>query len=76
MFPEVKSLLKYHVEWTVILNDITQYKNKAVGEENNETVKFHRLKRSTEEAVSTFQIVVEAEKRNGGPQQKPPLVEN
>ena len=29
-----------------------------------------------EESVSTFQSVVEAEKQNGGPQQKLPLTEN
>ena len=29
-----------------------------------------------EEAVSKFQILVEAEQRNGGPQQKQPLSEN
>ena len=51
MFPEVESLLNYHVERTVILNDITKDNIKVVGEESNETVKFHRMERSTDEAV-------------------------
>ena len=61
VFPEVASLLKYRVECTVILNEINQDNNKVLGDESNETDKFHRLDSSMEEAVSTFQSVVEAE---------------
>ena len=35
VFPEVASLLNSSVEWTVILNDITHYNNKVLGDENN-----------------------------------------
>ena len=76
VFPEVESLLNYRVEWTVILNDITQKKNKVLRDEINKTVKLNMLERSMEEAVSTFQSVVEAEQRNVGPQKKQPLAEN
>ena len=76
MFPEVASLLNYRVERTLILNDITHDNNKVLRDKSNKTVKFHRLERSMEESVSTFQSVVEAEKQNGGPQQKLPLTEN
>ena len=72
MFLEVASLLNYRVERTVILNEITQDNNKVLEEENEKTVKFHRLDRSMEEAVYKFQSVVEAEQRNGGPQKKNP----
>ena len=73
---EVASLLNYFVERTVILNDITQENNKVLGEESNKNVKLHRLERSMEGAVSTFQSVVEAGQRKGGPQKKRPLAEN
>ena len=76
MFTEVTSLLNYRLERTVILNDMTQDKNKVLGDDRKKTVKLHRLERSTEESVYTFQSVVEAEQRNGGPQQKLPLAEN
>ena len=74
VFPEVASLLNYRVEQTVILNDITQDNNKVLRDESNKTVNFHRLERSMEEAVTTFQSVVESEQRNGGPQKKSLLV--
>ena len=76
VFPEVSSLINYCVEHTLILNDITQNKNKVLEDESNKTVKFYRLERSMEEAVSTFQSVVEAEQRNDIPHQKRPLGEN
>ena len=76
MFPEVDILLNFRVEHTVILNDITQDNNKVLEDYSNKTVKFHRLERSMEEAVSTFQSVVEAEQLNGGTQQKRPLAQN
>ena len=61
MSPEVAILINSHVEQTVILNEITQDNNKVPEEESNKTVKFHRLGRITEEAMSTFKSVVEAE---------------
>ena len=73
---DMTSLLNYRVEWTVILNETTQDKNKVLKDKRNETVKFHRLDRGIEEAVTTFQSVVEADQRNGGPQKKRPLEEN
>ena len=73
---EVASLLNYRVERTVIINDITQDNNKVLGDESNKTVKFQRLKRSMEEAVSTFQSVVDEERLNRKPQKKRTLVEN
>ena len=76
MFTEVASLLNPRVELPVILIGITQDNNEVLEDEIKETVKFHRLERSMEEAVSTFQSVVEEEQRNGGPQQKLPLAEN
>ena len=54
----------------MILNGSTQDNNKVLRYESNENVKFHRLERSMEEAVSTFESVVEAEQQNGGPQKK------
>ena len=76
MFPEVGSLLNSSVEWSVILKDITEDNNKVLGDKRNETVKFHIMERSMEEAVSIFHIVVEVEQRNDGPQKKQPLIEN
>ena len=76
MFPEGTSLLNYRVERTVILNDITQDNNKVLEDDSNKTVKFHRLERRMEEAVSIFQSVVEAEQKYGGPHQKRPQAEN
>ena len=70
MFPEVASLINSCVERTVILNDITQENNKVLGDKSNKTVKLLRMERSMEEAVSTFQSVVETEQRNGVPHQK------
>ena len=75
VFLEVASLLHYRVEQTVILNNITQDKNKFLGDKSNETVKFHRLMISMKKAVSIFQSVFEAEQRNGVSQQKRPLAE-
>ena len=58
---EVAILLNFRVEQAVILNYITQDNNTVLGYESNKTVKFHGLDRSMEEAVSTFQSVVESE---------------
>ena len=63
MFTEVASLLNYRVKQTVIINNITQDKYKVLGDNINKTFKLHRLEMSTEESVSIFQIVVEAEKK-------------
>ena len=76
MFQEVASLLNSREEQTVIINGITQENNNVLVEKSNATVKFHKMDRSMEEAVSKFQSVVEAEKWNDGPQQKIPLAEN
>ena len=70
MFPELASLLNYCVECTLILNYITQDNNKVLRDKRNKTVNFHRLERSMEEYVSTFQSVVDMEQQNGGPQKK------
>ena len=64
------------MEQIVILNDTTKDSNKILEYDINKTVNLYRLERSMEEAVSTFQSVVKAEKCNGGPQQKHPLAEN
>ena len=45
VFPEVASLLNFHVERTVILNEITQDNNKVLVDKSNETVKFHKMER-------------------------------
>ena len=76
MFLEVASLLNTRVELTVILNDITKDNTMILGDKSNETVKFQRMERSIEEAVSIFQSVVDVEQQNGGPQEKRPLTEN
>ena len=68
------SLLNSRVERTVILNDISQDNNNVLEENINEAVKFHRMERIMEEAVSIFQIVVEAEQQNGGPQKISPCI--
>ena len=73
MFLEVESLLNYRVEWTAILNDISKDNNKVLEDERKKTVKFYKLGRSLEDAMSTFRSVVEAEQRNGGTQKKLPL---
>ena len=76
VFTEVASLLNSNVEWKLIINNITQEDNKVLGDKRRKNVKLHRLERSMGEAVSTFQSVVEAEQRNGEPQQKRTLEEN
>ena len=60
----------------MILHNITKDNNKVLEYESNKNAKFHRMDRSMEEAVSTFQSAVEAEQLNGWPQKKVPLVEN
>ena len=55
---EVTNLLNTRVEQTVIINDITQDKNKAPEDDTNKTVKLHRVERGIEEAMSIFQSVV------------------
>ena len=76
VFPEVPSLLNYHVERIVMLNDITKDKNKALEYKINETVKLHRAEKRIEEAVYTFQSVIKAKQHNYGPHLKTPLEEN
>ena len=66
-FTEVANLLNYLVEWTVILNDITQDKNEVLEDNINKTVKLHKMDMSMEESVSTLHSVVEVDQRNGGP---------
>ena len=66
VFQEVARLLNYCVEQTVILNEITQDNNKVLEDDNNKKFRFQRLEKSTDEAVYTFQSVVEEEQRNGG----------
>ena len=43
VFPELASILNYRVERKLIINDVTQEKNKVLGGNINETVKFHSL---------------------------------
>ena len=43
-------------------------------DDRKKPVKINRLERITEEAMSTFQSVFEADQLNGGPDKKPPLV--
>ena len=76
VFPDMSSLLNYHVERTVIINDITPDKKKVLGDKINKTFRFNRMERRMEEVVCTFQILVEEGKRNGGNQHKRPLAEN
>ena len=76
VFLEVASLLYPRLELTVILNTITQDNNKVLEDDNNETVKFYKMERSTEETVSTFQSVFKAEQWNSGTQKIRPLAEN
>ena len=54
VFPEVSSLLYYFVKHTLILDDINQDNNKVLEYDITKTVKFHRLERIMEKAVSTF----------------------
>ena len=49
---------------------ISQDNNKVLRDKRNKTINFHRLERSMEEYVSTFQSVVDMEQQNGGPQKK------
>ena len=56
----------------MILNEITKDKNKVLVDKSKKTAKLHSLEISMEEAMSTFQSVVEAEQQNCGPQQKLP----
>ena len=56
----------------VNLNDITQDTNKVLEDYSNKTVKFRRLDRIMEEAVSTFHSGVASEQPNGGPQKNGP----
>ena len=76
VFLEVENLINYHVEHTVILNDISQDNNNFLQDESNKTVDFYRLYRSMYEAVSVLQSLVEAYHQNCGLQQKLPLAEN
>ena len=57
VFLEAAGLLNLRVERTVILNGITKDNNKVLGDKSNKIVKFHRLERIMEEAMSTFQSV-------------------
>ena len=50
---ELASLINSRVERTFILNEITQDNNKVPEDNINETIKFHRLERIMEKAVST-----------------------
>ena len=61
VFSDLLSLINPRVECTVIFNGITQDNNKVPEDNINETIKFHRLERIMEKAVSTVQSVVEAE---------------
>ena len=60
----------------MIFNVITQDNKKVLEDKSNEAVKLHRLERSMQESMYTFQSVVEAEQPNDLPRQKHPLVEN
>ena len=75
MILELASLINSRVERTFILNEITQDNNKVPEDNSKESFEFHRMERSIYESVSTFKSVVEAEKRNGGPQKEQPLAE-
>ena len=51
----------------------TVYSNTQWQYKRNETINFHKLEKITEEAVSTFQIVVKEYQNNGVLRQKHPL---
>ena len=76
MLAEVESLLNYFVEQILIINEITQDKNKALEDDTNKSIKFHRLDRSMEESVSTFNSVDEVEQYNCVNNKYCPLAEN
>ena len=56
----------------MILNEITQDKNKVLGDKNKKTIKFHGLERSMEEILYKFKSVIEAEQQNGVPNKNDP----
>ena len=58
------------------VNDIIQNNNKVLVDKGNKTVKLNRLKRIMKEVVPTFQSLVEAEQKNGGPDKMHPLESN
>ena len=60
----------------MIINYITQYNNKVLGDYSKKSIEFHRLDRSMEKSVSTFQSLVAAQQQHFLPQQKLPLAEN
>ena len=62
---EVESLINSRTERKVILNDITQDKNKILEDERKCFFRFHRLETSMEESMTTFQSVFVAEQLNG-----------
>ena len=73
VFLELETILYSHVEWTVILNGITQEKNKVLEGDINKTANFYKLERSMVEDMYTFKSEVEAEQQDVGPHQKHPL---
>ena len=76
MYPEVTRLLYFHVEQTVILNEITQDRNEALEEEIRKNVEFNRLENIVEETMDKSQSVVKVDQWTGGPQKNHPLEED
>ena len=72
----MENLLKTHVEWKVIINDINQDINEVLEDKTNTNVKFHRTERSLEEVVVKFKILGSADKISGGSHQKHSMEED
>ena len=62
----MENLLKTHVGWKVIINDIDQDRNEILEDNTNKHFKFPRTERSLEEVVVNFKILGSADKITGG----------
>ena len=54
MFPDIVSLLNYYTERKVIIDETSQDRNKVLGDDSNNNIKFHIMQKMTEEVVDKF----------------------
>ena len=72
----MENLLKTHVEWKVIINDINQDINEVLEDTTKKNVKFHGTERSLEELVVKFKILGSADNISCESHQKHSIMED
>ena len=63
--PDVSEILVYHLERSIVINDINQENETLPEDKSNYILQFHKLEGYMEETLTYFEVVVNREARTG-----------